>query len=445
MDPAGRAPLGWRWFPGGVRPDVVFVRPRRRARSCRQPAGPGRRDTGPGRPAQGPARRHPGRPRSHRRRHGRRAAPGRSAAGLCGQGPGPGADLAARPGRPRGLRPLPLSHRPALRPGLGPGGTRPGQGRPHPGAGLPPPGQEGGGRVREQPVPRHGRPRGRADRRPGGFRLFHRLGRGHRRRGAGRPAAGGYRRLPHPRRDRRGRPAEERGGKGLGAEARPLLRRRGGHPGVSGEPGVRGPPDLRLGHPGRGGAQHRPGPQADQPAGAPQPGEAAGARLPATPLRSPGRDLLQHRPRLRRPPRPGHRRPGGPAVPPGEDRSHRRRLDGEEADRLLYRPRRAGADPHRPEGGRGLVGPGIRGRRLQGRLPGGDLAAGRRSPGRALQCRQLGRPGHPGLVLRPGGDRPAHRGDRQGLGPPGRAAGAPGHADLRGPGGRGPGWDRRPQ
>ena len=63
-----------------------------------------------------------------------------------------------------------------------------------------------------------------------------------------------------------------------------------------------------------------------------------------------------------------------------------------------------------------------------------------------LQCHQLGRPRHPrSWSYGQSTHRSAHRRDRQGLGPAGRAQGAPGHADLRGSGRRQSGRQGRRQ
>ena len=355
---------------------------------------------------------------------------------LCGRGEGPDPGFAAGP-RPRGRRrTVSLCLGAEDRPGLGAGGAGPRAAGRHPGAGLPQGGRQGCGRVREPAVPRRRGARRRADRRARGLRHLGGLGRQDRGSDRRRPAGGRPVGLPGARRHRHRRCAEAGWGGGLQAGGRPDHGRSGGGEGVPRERRVRGATDLCLGHPRSGDAQHRPRPQADHPDGAPQPGEAARARLPASGVRQP---LGRVRPRgagLCGPARSRHRPAAGRALPPGEDRPLGRRLDGEEAHRLLRGPRGARADPHGAAGRRAVVGEGVRGGRPQGRLPGGDPARGRRPAGCPLQRHQLGQSRHAGLVVRPGGGRPAHRRDREGLGAAGLAAGAPGHADLRGPGGR---------
>ena len=111
-----------------------------------------------------------------------------------------------------------------------------------------------------------------------------------------------------------------------------------------------------------------------EPARPPLLHRAAGARLPAA-RPGPARRLLRHlvpgalgapgraaRAAVRRPP------------PAREDRPWRQVEPGEEADRLLPRPRHAGARPLRPARRRTLVGRGVRGRGLQGRVPRRDAA-----------------------------------------------------------------------
>ena len=120
-------------------------------------------------------------------------------------------------------------------------------------------------------------------------------------------------------------------------------------------------------------------------------------------------------------------------------------LAGQEADRLLRRPRRARADPHRAERGRLAGGP------RRSRRPASSTPTGWRSCPRAPTRWTSATTSSTGSTApRAAGPtarrhRPAHRRDRQGHGAAGLAARAPGHADLRGPGRRRPGRYRRAQ
>ena len=116
------------------------------------------------------------------------------------------------------------------------------------------------------------------------------------------------------------------------------------------------------------------------------------------------------------------------------------RLAGQEADRLLRRPRRAGAGAHarlqraRRWWAKAFDAAGFKDAyRVEIMPEGADPLDVRYNVinwvDRATRGWSYGAVDH----------RPAHRRDHQGLGPAGRAAGAPGHADLRRPGRRRPG------
>jgi hypothetical protein len=90
-------------------------------------------------------------------------------------------------------------------------------------------------------------------------------------------------------------------------------------------------------------------------------------------------------------------------------------------DRVLRRSRHSGAGEDGDDGGREVVGGGVRQGGAAGRLP-RRVAAGRRRPhGRALQRGAVGEPQRARLVDRRLARRPAHRRDRQGHGAHGLA------------------------
>ena len=158
----------------------------------------------------------------------------------------------------------------------------------------------------------------------------------------------------------------------------------------------------------------------------------ARARLSAAPLRSARRHVRQPGGRFRASRSAGRSSTSSPTA------SGSSRLDPDAPRSRVRRPiifyiDRAAPEPIRTAllRGRRLVARGVRGGRLYRRLPGRAAARGRRPARRPLQCRPLGQPRHPRLVLRPGDRGSAHRRDHPRPGAAGLAAGAPGHADLR--------------
>ncbi len=141
---------------------------------------------------------------------------------------------------------------------------------------------------------------------------------------------------------------------------------------------------------------------------------AAGRQLQAAPVRS---ALRIRRPRIRE--LRGAARPADdaalpPPASPAEEGSVGRRQRSGQADRLLPRPRRAGADPIGAARRRALVEPGVRSRRLSQRVP-RRAAARRREPARhPLQRDQLGASLDARLEHRRQRHRSAHRRDHQG-------------------------------
>ena len=119
------------------------------------------------------------------------------------------------------------------------------------------------------------------------------------------------------------------------------------------------------------------------------------------------------------------------APPAGEEGPEGGGQRGGQADRLLRRSGRAGADSLGARRGRALVEPGVRGGRLPQRLPGRDAARRRQPAGHPLQRHQLGAPLDARLEHRRQRHRSAHRRDHQGRRHARLAARSPGLPDRR--------------
>jgi hypothetical protein len=105
-------------------------------------------------------------------------------------------------------------------------------------------------------------------------------------------------------------------------------------------------------------------------------------------------------------------------------------------DRVLRRSRHSGAGEDGDDGGREVVGGGVRQGGAAGRLPRRVAAGRRRSDGRALQRRAVGEPQRARLVDRRLARRPAHRRDPEGDGAHGQPSRAHRLQPVRGPDGR---------
>ncbi len=283
----------------------------------------------------------------------------------------------------------------------------------------PPPRRPGARRASQPQVPRPDEGRRRAAR---GARLVRHLrssGPGSRRRRPGRPGARRLHPLPDARRPRhrrdvaRGRPGE------LVARRRAQRGRSRELPRLPREPRARGAPDLPVRRPRGAGARDGAGRGGDHPRAAPV--AAAPARTTATSRAGGdpragffGVEFFDYAAPIGSRSRPLPRPP-----PPGEGRSHRGALAGQEADRLLPRSRRARADPQRPARGRELV-EARRSTRPASSTPSRSRCC-RRAPTRSTSRYNvvaMGAPLDPRLVLRRRRHRSAHRRDPQGASSP---------------------------